>query len=660
MKLGIKTTGSVPKVKIKTTDGVAKAVECACCGCVLEIRSVTASLSHLGYAPYTCEGQESPSTDTRYLKYIASGNGYIDVCGFLPQKQSVSQEWTIDPFTGGICYIGPDPEIVSSGCSELQYCGPTQINYSCTYEGDPNNSCGPIDGWTDTWNEQLQLPYTIENVASNVDAMLGRVNLYIEDAIPAGKRGSVLNGTNGSILTWSQECASNKAEYTSGSGGVTKTKLFVKFKKQTVYTLTDDNGSVQTLNANEGDEITLEPPLNPNSWTQISILNSTKASCCNESILSTFYSGQTIDSTFTPNSINQVGFIGPDCNLYYEKETIITENTTCSSDFSSSQSFGGGSNSNWDRQTAFTKTINKRTKYSNGQETVITDTSSASASENNNYSSVDYKQITDAEGVERMVLWSISNGSKNETYTESNGIISYTINETSNSEAPYLYETFGNPEPQNTSYTNQSTYSGTLGEWCPVYYDGCEVWGDALNGGSYTRTISFSGNQITITENTTSHENSSSEEENDPYYSQATNNALTSKVKTTQHIYSNSISSGTWNNNSSTNESLCASNTESNNTKQTKSVEAVVNFSFSAPVTQSPVTYEHWFHYYTVEINNSAKDCPTSNIVSHNEKWTSVSSGGAITLSRNINISIPSKDHSICAHGLAFVTSAAI
>lgn len=31
MKLGLKTTGSVPKVKIKTTDGVAKAVPCACC-----------------------------------------------------------------------------------------------------------------------------------------------------------------------------------------------------------------------------------------------------------------------------------------------------------------------------------------------------------------------------------------------------------------------------------------------------------------------------------------------------------------------------------------------------------------------------------------------------------------------------------------------------
>lgn len=31
MKLGLKTTGSVPKVKIKTTDGVAKAVACACC-----------------------------------------------------------------------------------------------------------------------------------------------------------------------------------------------------------------------------------------------------------------------------------------------------------------------------------------------------------------------------------------------------------------------------------------------------------------------------------------------------------------------------------------------------------------------------------------------------------------------------------------------------
>ena len=33
MKLGIKTTGGVSKLKTKTTDGVTKAVECACCGC---------------------------------------------------------------------------------------------------------------------------------------------------------------------------------------------------------------------------------------------------------------------------------------------------------------------------------------------------------------------------------------------------------------------------------------------------------------------------------------------------------------------------------------------------------------------------------------------------------------------------------------------------
>lgn len=31
MKLGIKTTGGVSKLKTKTTDGVVKAVECACC-----------------------------------------------------------------------------------------------------------------------------------------------------------------------------------------------------------------------------------------------------------------------------------------------------------------------------------------------------------------------------------------------------------------------------------------------------------------------------------------------------------------------------------------------------------------------------------------------------------------------------------------------------
>lgn len=33
MKLGIKTTDDIPRLKIKTTDDITKAVECACCVC---------------------------------------------------------------------------------------------------------------------------------------------------------------------------------------------------------------------------------------------------------------------------------------------------------------------------------------------------------------------------------------------------------------------------------------------------------------------------------------------------------------------------------------------------------------------------------------------------------------------------------------------------
>jgi hypothetical protein len=33
MKLGIKTTDDIPRLKIKTTDDITKAVECACCKC---------------------------------------------------------------------------------------------------------------------------------------------------------------------------------------------------------------------------------------------------------------------------------------------------------------------------------------------------------------------------------------------------------------------------------------------------------------------------------------------------------------------------------------------------------------------------------------------------------------------------------------------------
>jgi hypothetical protein len=115
----------------------------------------------------------------------------------------------------------------------------------------------------------------------------------------------------------------------------------------------------------------------------------------------------------------------------------------------------------------------------------------------------------------------------------------------------------------------------------------------------------------------------------------------------------------TWEDETSPNESLCASRTESETTKQSKNVDASVDLTFTAPASESPITYEHWFHYYTIEVDNSEQGCPTSDVVAHNEKWTSVSSGGVLTLSRNINLSTPPKNHSICAQNLAFVTRVA-
>ncbi len=150
---------------------------------------------------------------------------------------------------------------------------------------------------------------------------------------------------------------------------------------------------------------------------------------------------------------------------------------------------------------------------------------------------------------------------------------------------------------------------------------------------------------------------SSSSSEN--YSNTSSSDYLETGSVTITTTYSNPFVPQTWEDETSPNESLCASRTESETTKQSKNVAASVELTFTAPASESPITYEHWFHYYTVEVDSSEEGCPTSDVVAHNEKWTSVSSGGVLTLSRNINLSTPPKDHSICAQGLAFVTRVA-
>jgi len=595
------------RIIVNNADGQTK-VGCACC-CYAEVRSVTASLSHVGYLPFTCEGESPPNTNTRYLKYRASGDGYLEACGLAPRNLTVTQEWTVDPFTGLTCYNGPCSDIVSNGCSELQNCSATRKSYSCAFEGGSIN-----------WTESLQDSYTIENVASNVDTVLGRINPYGNDGMPAGTRGSVINGTNGSILTWVNDCALNRAEYTSGSGGVTKTKLFVKFTKATQYTLTQSNGSVQTLEATVGQEITVDPPTEPNTWTDIAIVNKTKVGCCNSSIGATTHIGQTTDSTFVPDEESPSPLLtpltGPDCKKYLTVTTHNSSNRLCgASDGGYSASYSNDTN------LSTTSTITQ-----NG--IITTDSSSNNVSYNHSITAnaiFGDEQIQLIESVSSFVNTTSSNG-------ESSCDGSNTVTASLGDEPPF-YEYTCNPCTDSNCTARQ--YVICVGE-------------------SISCTTTISGPTIVVSCGGTGQ---LSEEDGGSYSSSysSTSTTIYSGLVTSQ----DQLQTGTWEDETSPNESLCASRAEGLTTKTRSNVAAAIALNFTAPASETPVTYEHWFHYYTVEVDNSEEGCPTSDVVAHNEKWTSVSSGGVLTLSRNINLSTPPKNHSICAQGLAFVTRVA-
>ncbi len=620
------------RIIVYQADGQTK-VGCSCC-CYAEVRSVTASLSHVGYLPFTCEGSEPPTTDTRYLKYRASGDGYIEACGVAPQHQNVTQEWEVDPFTGLTCYNGPESDIVSSGCSELQNCSATQKSYSCALEGDPNDDpCATTEGGSINWTESLQDSYTIEDVASNVDTVLGRINPYGNDGMPAGTRGSVINGTNGSILTWVNECALNRAGYISGAGGVTKTKLFVKFTKDTQYTLTQSNGSVQTLNATEGQEIIVETPSEPNTWTDITIAIKTKVGCCNSSIGATTHTGETTDSTFVADEAEGqppplTPFIGPDCKQYLTVTTNGSSNTSCGKSANYASQFGSGSFS-----ASYSSNGNSSSTSTITNNGIITNESNSnSASSNSSDEQTDFfgttNKITVVSSIDSSTINGVSScsGTRTRTTTLPNSTTTSTCNPCTDSNCP----------------------APSGGNFCIVDQTSCTV---SIAGPTITVIITESG-ELTVTD---SGDNGFNSTETSSSSSSSTSTTTYSGLVTSQ----DQLQSGTWEDETSPNESLCASRTESETTKQSKNVDAEIDLAFTAPASESPITYEHWFHYYTVEVDNSEEGCPTSDVVAHNEKWTSVSSGGVLTLSRNINLSTPPKDHSICAQSLAFVTRVA-
>lgn len=673
-------------------------LSCSCC-CFVEVRSVSASLSLVGYSPFTCEGSEPPQTETRYLKYRASGDGLVEACGAQAQTQRISQEWEVDPHTGIICYSSSGEEnTVSRGCGELSSCSPTTKYFVC--QNDTTDPCtGSTEGETTTWSESLSEQYTISDVESNVDAMLNSANPYGQNGVPSGRSGYVLSGTSNRTLIWSNSYASNRASHENNGYSVSKTKLFVQFTKGTEYILTYSDGRKVKGRAGAGQRITINPPATPNTWVDITIEQKSPIGCCTTTISPPKHSGRTTSMVFVPDQDNGSStpyFMGPDCKMYRRFVVSVESSHTCgeasSSNYQANYEDGTGANSNSSGSGGYSKIFKSTTTYVAGQLPVVNSTAniisysdwstSASSRSLSSINKTVYQSSTYAESASCSFVSTEINGLKvgnGKTIIGHSGTVYYDpdckweptqeeldagetnpcVNVTTSGSA-----TYDRIEPCSSCFAFKTPPPAI--ESCPNYQ-----WEDSYKDPNDNSTVDVLGQKQTTISGASiqvnvAHKGRKGGSYRTDYSSTAYAEGVFSSSSTfkssTTYTYSGVVrpsdpqSGGQWQTNSGANETLCALNSDQQLVKTRKDVSATYELTFNAPITEKEVTYYHWFHYYTIEHNNINGGCSTRRVRAYNEQWTSRSKGGKQIFQRAINIATPSSGTSICAYGPVFIT----
>jgi len=615
-----KVTEDIPKQRIIEEKGRIKKKKCQC-EHYYEVRSVTASLSHIGYLPFNCDEEEEPNLETRYLAYRVSGYANVSSCSVSSgSNNNATVTWEVDPFTEITCRTGD--ENVSSPCNILESCSKTQKRYSCPQESvNLSDPCITNNGsTTPSTTISLSKSYTIDDVADNVDKMFTRVNPFGNDGVPAGKKGIIINDSNSSILTWSSECSTNRASFESGDGGVSKTKLYVKFFQASDYSLIYSNGRTESFAASAGQQIEVDPPDEPNSWIDIEIYNRYDIPCCNTEIDDPEYSGQIITSTFTPEegAPPLIPFTGPDCKKYLTVTANSLETKSCSTSYA--DEYGSGSSSFSSTRNSSSTTIASYTQF--GVISNQSETYSAEQSESGSFLFEDDGTV--------FVDW---------TWSSSSSITLTSINGASTCSGSY-----------SGTFTDNSPDSGN--DPSTTTRDPCEEPSAAPSDAGCISVdlcckTSVSGPTITVTCT-----GSGSAPQNLSTTVTSTSTTTYSGLVTSQ----DQLQSGTWEEESEDNDSLCASRTESFTTKERRTVSAKYDVFFEASTGGGSIQYEHIFHYYTIETDNSDASCSTIEVVAHNEKWTSSSSGGREKFTKEIYLSTPAKGKTICAYGPVFIT----
>jgi hypothetical protein len=663
MTLG-RTSSNAIKIKTDSEGGGLRAVKCACCGCESDaiFQSLTASLPHHGFAPFSCDGGSNSNTSTRYLTNTVSGLATTG-CGEYKKHGQASRSYTIDPMTGYVC-IGGEPAPYfwcSPGSREADQCSPTSRKWDCGIISNSQKALNCGKGQDEDGNplrltleENLSDAYTLDDVESNVDALLSQ-NPIDDNSMPPGVAGTVVTGSGHSIITWGGTAATS-AYFYKGNGQVMKTKLRVTFPTATSYKLVtkDESGGVLseiTREATAGQVITVPPPSSPGYTT-------VEPSCAFPSIPTTLdcnVSGGTTTSRLVcrDDSTEEIPcpscnyFIGPDCEQYNTK--TVTSSATGS--YESSYFFGFGDGDD----------VNSELNASGNTNSVTTTTINGDCSQTNSCEGT--KEVIDvftySEAIGGFAASDITTTTDNIDLCTGEGTCTQSV----------VYPDFPE-ENRSNSISCGYAYDPSTATGCTASCDGSTTekgkdydsflvrhcyTGEDSEGGGYlditvirTSSISLSANTVTMkgTFNLTSDMKECVYETYEETHTAECN---------TEVVYSNPEeggAAGNWETESlpwcsgeqtegCVSFSGCVGN-YSGPTYRTKSNASIsCQATFSAPESEDAKYFETWFHYYTVEdsgpggieSNLGATGCRVRTVRAFNTRVGTSSGGGQVSVS---------------------------
>lgn len=627
---------------------------CSCCGCVAEIRSVTAYLAQVGYDPFDCDylrgtsPTPAPQTPpyTRYLRYSVSGLALINACGdWNLGVQQTTERWDVDPFTGLSCRSGPPSQSVGFlcnpgffGASSITSCGATSVSYDCGPEEYFDVCSNSTKTRPRTRTESLSSPYTIANVAQNVDTMLARVDGLVYNQMPAYTSGYVLNGTDHSALTWDPG-ASSVAKFIKGDTWVEKTRLYIKFLADTKYYLNEQEFQATKnqqiiVDAEEGDIVAFTPycskGFSPNNSFE--------------------YSGTKTTRSMKPGACALDFWTGPDCKQYNTRTEIgsasdeSSDTEECSDPPYDESSFAGASESSF--------SYNKTERVSRSLEGC-------------------YKKDESSSG-----QCSGSNGGSGE----------YRVSANQPDACPYSESSSCNVSTTNGQKSGTTTRSCSRGGIPPC--DGLECdcfgadgaacsksttlpsidccnmtpFGDCSCPGKTTLTqrtvqtfdpIVVSGSFTTTTLATLTDKSYTCEYTLEGQESGGDSMCAYNRKYSGESLVTVTFSNGDggeddWESETESNNSGCAGRFTGPTYEWISNALIIWDASYTLPTTEQTVAYTAYFHYVLTTNNTSNPDCPFVTVEAINEEFVVYSSGGQRLVTTSISVLAPGEDETAC------------